>query len=442
LPQTIPKEEIEQFIAPTQAEGPLRIFGNQRYALYFFGQLISWIGTWMQEVALCWFAYNLTKSPFLLAAVGASTQIPSLFIMPFAGVIADRINRHKILIATQALAGLQASILAYLTLTGQAQVWHLISLGLVLGVVTAFDIPARKAFVNDLVDNRSDLPAAIAMNSSLIHITRLIGPALAGFIVATWGEGICFAINAISYIAAIASLLFIKGHFSSEKIEKPSVVDELKEGLTYVSKSANIRVLIAMFGTFGMGAMAYVMLLPVYVKEIHGDSNTLGYLMSASAVGSLAGTLVLANRKSVAGLGRWVVASCFLFSFALIGFSFIGNFWIALAVLPVMGALMMLMMTSCSTILQTVVERNKMGRVMSLFSMAMMVGLPIGSLIGGATAERFGLHNAILGSGIYCLFISAIFTSQIQKLRKEMPLLYMKSENLMKASMDVRPRRY
>lgn len=388
--------------------GPFRIFANSRYSLYFGGQLVSFVGTWMQQVALAWYTYELTKSPFLLAVVGVSAQLPSLLIMPFAGVLADRLNRHKIIITTQVLAMVQASVLAYLTLTHQVAVPHLIILGICAGIINSFDMPSRSAFVINLV-SKDELPAAVAMNSSLMNVTRLIGPALAGFIVAAWGAGICFLLNALSYFAVIIALLLIRGDFRPKPKEKRGVIEELKEGLAYTYRTKPLRSVLLLVSVLGLGASAYMLLLPVFVKQIGGEAQTLGYLMAASAAGSLTGTLTLASLKSTKGLGKWVVGSSFLFALALIGFSFIKSFWPAVFAIAFIGATMMLMMAVCSTILQSEVEEDKRGRVMSLFAMSFMGTAPLGGMISGYVADHIGFHATVMGCGVYCLIVAALF---------------------------------
>lgn len=425
-------------IAPQKTEGGgssgfFSIFKNKNYALYFAGQFISLVGTWMQMVALSWFTYKVTNSPLLLAVVGASSQLPSLVVMPFAGVFADRLDRKKVIVVVQILSMIEASLLAFLTMTNQVQVWHLIALGVFAGVISAFDMPTRSAFVFDLVDNKEDLPAAIAMNSTLMNVTRLIGPALAGFIVAAVGTGVCFLLNAASYIPVIAALLLIRTKAKTEfesiesaksSNEKKTIFAELKVGLDYVAKTRSVRQLIVHLGIFGIGGMAYAMLLPVFVHKINGDSNTLGYLMSGSAIGSLCATLALASRKSVVGLSRWITVSSFAFSILLIGFSFVNSFWPAMCVLAAIGACMMLQMASINTILQTIVEEDKRGRVMSLFTMAFMGAAPIGSLGAGALANNIGLSNTLLLCGIYCFVVSLFFLRALPQWRKETRPIY------------------
>lgn len=411
------------------SRNPFRVFRNRQYALYFGGQLVSQVGTWMQQIALSWLTYKLTQSAFMLALVGVSSQLPSLLVMPFAGVLSDRFNRHRMLVATQCFAMAQATTLAWLTLSGALQVWHLVALGLVMGVVNAFDMPVRSAFVGDMVTDKADLPAAIAMNSSLMNVSRLLGPAIAGFVVAALGEGMCFAINAGSYVAVIAALLLIRGDFSpAARLARAAVAAggaplgvfaSLKEGVQYAARTTPIRAPILLLAVFGFGGMAYAMLMPVFVKSIGGDANTLGYLSSASALGSVLGTAFLATRKSVVGMGKLALIASFAYALALFGFGFAHSLWSALPVLVCLGAAMMLQMGCCNTILQSVVDEDKRGRVMSLFTMAFMATIPLGSLVGGAIASRFGFHAMVFACAGYCLLVALAFASQVPRLRRE-----------------------
>jgi MFS family permease len=399
-------------------QGALRVFSNPRYCLYFGGQLISQSGTWMQAVATSWLAYKMTGSAFLLAAVGMSSQLPALLVMPLAGVLVDRFNRHKVVIITQAVAMVQAAVLAALTLTHQLHLWHLIVLGIWSGIVAGFDMPSRSAFVIGLVESKADLPATIAMNSSLMNVTRLIGPAIAGFIVSSMGEGMCFLLNSVSYIAVIVALLFIRGNFAppSDRASS-SILHEIEDGFRYVWSTQPLRALLLMLATFGLGGMAYMLLLPVFVKQIGGNANTLGYMMSASAVGSLAGALLLAQRGTVVGLGKWISRASFGFSAGLLAFSLINSFWPAVIILAFMGFNMMIQMASTNTILQALVHDAKRGRVMSMFAMAFMGSAPIGSLICGVFINHFGFSTTIAGCGFYCLFVAAGWAFYLPRLR-------------------------
>ena len=408
-----------------RSSNPFRVFSNRDYSLYFGGQLVSQVGTWMQQIALSWLTYKLTGSALMLAIVGVSGQLPALLVMPLAGVLSDRFNRHRIIVLTQVCAMAQASGLAFLTLSHRLQIWHLIALGIVMGVINAFDMPVRSAFVVSMVKRKQDLPAAIAMNSSLMNVSRLLGPAIAGFVVAALGEGMCFAINAASYVAVIVALLFIRGNFDpTPRTQRGSVLAELKDGLLYAARTTPIRAPILLLAIFGFGGMAYAMLLPVFVKSIAGNANTLGYLSSASAFGSVLGTAFLATRKSVIGLGRLALASSFIYAAALFVFGFANSLWFALPALSVLGAAMMLQMGCCNTILQSVVEEDKRGRVMSLFTMAFMATVPLGSLAGGAIASRFGFHAMVFACSGYCFLVALLFAHHMPRLRRETRPIY------------------
>jgi MFS family permease len=411
--------------AGERRRNPFRVLATRNYGLYFGGQLVSQVGTWMQQIALGWLTYKLTGSAMMLAVVGVSSQLPALLVMPFAGVLSDRFNRHRILLCTQLAALLQASVLAALTLSGALQVWHLVGLGLLMGVITAFDMPVRSAFVSTLVAKREDLPAAIAMNSSLMNVSRLLGPALAGFVVATLGEGACFAINAVSYVAVLSALFLIRGDFRPmPRAQESTVIEELYEGLRYAFAIVPIRAPIMLLALFGFGGMAYATLLPVFVHDIGGDANTLGYLSSASAAGSILGTAVVATRRSVLGMGRLAVAACFAYACALFVFGFAGSLASALPVLVALGAAMMLQLGCCNTILQSVVEEDKRGRVMSLFTMAFMATVPLGALCAGAIVTHFGFHAMIFASAGWCALVALAFTHQMPRLRRETRAVY------------------
>jgi MFS family permease len=270
-----------------------------------------------------------------------------------------------------------------------------------------------------------------------MNVSRLLGPAIAGFVVAALGEGICFLLNALSYVAVIVALLMIKGNFAPRE-DKPhqSVITELKDGFSYTMNSSPIRAIISLMALFGLGSMAYSVLMPVYVKELHGDANMLGYLMAASAFGSLVGTLVLASRKGILGLGKWIAVSSVLFSLCLIAFSFVHSFWLAMAVLAVMGAMLMVNFAACSTILQAVVHDEKRGRVMSLFTLSFMGSTPIGSLTAGAVADRVGFSTTIMLCGVYCLIVAGLFAVRLPKLRREARPIYIE-RGLLRAEEEV-----
>jgi MFS family permease len=421
----------------SQGSNPLRVLASRDYALYFGGQLVSQVGTWMQQIALSWLTYKLTNSPLMLAVVGVSSQLPALLVMPFAGVLSDRFNRHRILKFTQFAALLQAATLATLTLTHQLQVWHLVALGLAMGVITAFDMPVRSAFVTTLIEKREDLPAAIAMNSSLMNVSRLLGPAVAGFVVAALGEGACFAINAASYVAVLAALFLIRGDFSPVPRAQPgNVLEELKEGVRYAFGIVPIRAPILLLALFGFGGMAYATLLPVFVTDIGGNANTLGYLSSASAAGSILGTVVVATRPSVIGMGRLAIIACFVYACGLFVFGFAHSLATALPVLLVLGAAQMLQLGCCNTILQSVVEEEKRGRVMSLFTTAFMATVPLGALCAGSIATHFGFAAMVWCCAGWCALVALAFMQQMPRLRRETRRVYVQ-RGLLEAEEEV-----
>lgn len=386
-----------------------RSLQHRNYQLYFSGQLVSLIGTWMQQLALSWLTYRLTSSPLLLGAVAFATTAPSFFVGPFAGVLSDRVNRHKLLIGTQVAAMVLALVLAALTFFGHIQLWHIIVLGILTGFVNAVDMPTRQAFVTDLVVDKNDLPNAIALNSSLINLTRLIGPAIAGGVIATLGEGVCFLVNGVSYIAVIAALAAMKFEPRPAAPRKSGgVIEHMKEGFTYAFQSAPIRTLLIISAVTSISAMPLSTLMPALVKQTyHGGADVLGWLMSASAVGSLVGTVLLASRTGMRGIGQWLCAAMVLFSAGLMTFAFTTNLYAAMFLIAIIGLGMMFQLSATNTILQTLVEEDKRGRVMSIYTMCFMGMMPLGSLIAGAAASTVGVPVTLFSSGFICLMLSA-----------------------------------
>ena len=333
-----------------------RTLRYRNYRLFFSGQLVSLIGTWMQQVALTWLVYRLTNSPFLLGVVGFVGQMPMFLLGPFAGVLADRANRHRIIILTQTLSMVQATVLAILTLTGNITVAHIIILSIFIGLVNAFDMPTRQSFLLDMIESREDLPNAIALNSSMFNGARLLGPSIAGLVIAAIGEGLCFLLNAVSYVAVIAALLAMKVTQRHLKNRKPrKVLEGFTEGFHYAFGFSPIRNILLLLALVSMMGMPYAVLMPVYARDIlHGGPHTLGFLMGATGVGALAGALSLASRKSVVGLGRWIPLAAGTFGVGLIAFSFSRTLWLSMILLFVVGAGMMVQMASSNTIIQTI----------------------------------------------------------------------------------------
>ena len=401
----------------------------RNYRLFFAGQSISLIGTWIQRIAMPWLVYDLTKSVFLLGLVGFVGQVPTFLISPFAGVLTDRWNRYYILLATQVLAMLQASILTWLVFTHSIEVWHIILLSAFLGCVNAFDIPARQSFVIQMVDKKEDLGNAIALNSSMVNGARLRGPSLAGILIATTGEGICFLINAISYIFVLWSLLLMRVAPHEKKENGKPVWKELKEGFSYTFGFVPIKYTIFLLALVSLMGMPYTVLMPVYAKEIlHGGSHTFGFLIGASGMGALTGALYLASRKNITGLDKLIPWAAVIFGTGLILFSFSNIFVLSLGVLVIVGLGMMLQMASSNTLLQTIVEDDKRGRVMSFYTMAFMGTAPFGSLLAGSSAKFIGVTNTILGGGVSCILGALLFSRKLPEIKKALLQTSIKSK--------------
>src|SRR4030043_1706062 len=357
---------------------------SRNYRLFFIGQSVSLVGTWMQVIAISWLVYDLTDSALLLGLVGFFSQVPSFFITPFSGVLVDRWNRHRILIATQALSMIQAFILAFLTLSGKITILQVILLSLGLGLVNAFDMPARQAFVVEMVEKRSDLANAIALNSSMVNSARLIGPAVAGILVAIVGEGFCFLINGISFMSVIAVLLAMKIKKIPKNKYSNKIAKDIKEGFRYAFGFVPIRSILLFLGLISLIGMPYTVLMPIFAKDIlHGGPNFLGFLMASSGIGALVGGIYLASRRTVLGLGKILTAAPGIFGLSLIIFSVSKNLWLSLSMMLISGFGMIIHIASTNTILQTITEDDKRGRVMSFFTMAFMGMLPFGNLMAG-----------------------------------------------------------
>jgi MFS family permease len=401
-----------------------RALYHRNYRLFFGGQGISLIGTWMQQIAMSWLVYHLTNSAFLLGVVGFSSQICSFIFSPFAGVFSDRWNRHHMLVATQTFAMIQALILAFLTLTHRVTINQIILLSIVLGLVNAFDMPTRQSFVVEMVERREDLGNAIALNSFLFNGARLVGPSIAGIFISLLGEGMCFLVNGISFLAVIIALLAMKIQSAKKDPEKTRVLKRLKEGFIYAYGFLPIRNILLMLGWTSLVGMAYTTLMPVFAKDIlHGNSQTFGFLMAASGMGAAIGAIYLASRKSVIGLLRIIGVASGIFGLSLIAFSFSHNLWLSLILMLLVGFGMMVQMASSNTVLQTVVDDTKRGRVMSLYAMSFLMG-PFGSLLGGSLASKIGAPYTIIISGASCLLGSFLFIKKLPSLRRMIRPIY------------------
>jgi MFS family permease len=382
----------------------------------------------MQQVAMSWLVYRLTGSAMLLGVVGFTSQIPTIFISPVAGVLADRWDRRRLLLVTQSLALLQATFLALVVLTGIVQVWQIILLSLTLGIINAFDIPARQSFVVQMVDQREDLGNAIALNSSMVNGARLVGPAIAGLLVASVGEGICFVLNAASYLAVIVALAAMRiPPASPRQSSRRHILHELREGFMYAYSFGPIRGILLLLALVSLMGMPYSVLAPVFAKDIlHGGAHTFGFLMTGAGSGALVGTLYLASRKSVRGLGRVIVRATILFALGIAAFALSDNFLLSLASLALAGFGGMTLVASCNTVLQTILDEDKRGRVMSFFTMAFIGVAPFGSLGAGSMAGILGPRNTLLLGSAGCLIGAAIFARHLPRIREKVRPIYLR----------------
>jgi MFS family permease len=397
----------------------VRAFRHRNYRLFFTGQLISLVGTWMQSVAESWLVYRLTGSSALLGLSSFATQIPVFLFATIGGIVADRSNRHRIIVITQTASMIMPLVLAALTLTGRVKVWHVFALAGCLGVVNAFDIPARQAFLVEMV-GRDDLINAIALNSSMVNGARVVGPAIAGLLVAAVGEGWCFLLNGISYIAVIAGLLMMKVPARPRAAAGQGALRETIEGFRFVVKAAPVRALLELLGIASFSGMPYAVLMPVFAESIlHGGPKALGLLMGASGFGALCGALALASRRGLSGLGHWVAFSAMSFGAALILFSASRVLWLSALLLIPVGASMMVQMASSNTLIQAMVPDALRGRVMAVYSMMFMGMAPFGALFAGSVAERLGAPRTVAIGGVVCILSAAFFALRLPVLRVE-----------------------
>jgi MFS family permease len=390
----------------------------RNYRLFFSGQSISLIGTWMQRIAMPWLVYNMTGSALLLGIVSFAGQIPTFLLAPVAGVLTDRWNRYHVLIVTQIISMIQAFILAWLCLAGLIQIWHIVVLSAGLGCINAFDVPSRQSFVIDMVGKKEDLGNAIALNSLMFNGARLIGPSVAGILLATTSEGVCFLLNAVSYFFVIGSLLMMKIDIKAARNKKSEILKELKEGLDYAFGFSPIRHLLILLGLVSLTGMSYSVLMPVFAKEILlGGPHTYGFLMGGAGFGALLGALFLASRETVLKLGRIIPAAAILFGTGLIILSLTRLFSLSLILMAFVGMGLMLQTAASNTILQTITEDDKRGRVMSFYTMAVMGTAPFGSLLAGGLAKVIGTPGTIFTGGIITIIGALFFLRKLPDLK-------------------------
>lgn len=403
----------------------LRALRSPNFRLFFGGQSVSLIGTWITRVATSWLVYRLTGSAAMLGIVGFAGQIPTFILAPFAGVWVDRLNRYRVLVATQVAAMVQSFALAALALSGHIKIWHVIALGAVQGVINALDTPARQALLVDLVEDREMLPNAIALNSSMVNGARLIGPSIAGIVIAAVGEGWCFLADGISYLAVIASLLMMRFTPRQAPRRDTNVMQELAEGFRYAFGFRPIRAVLLLLALVSLMGMPYTVLMPVIAAEtLHGGPHTLGFLMGASGIGALCGALYLASRNSVLGLGRIVPLASALFGIGLFFFGLSRWEPLSMALMLATGAGFMVQMAASNTILQTIVREEMRGRVMAFYTMAFMGTAPFGSLLAGGLAARIGAPQTILFGGIACVLGAIVFGRVLPELRRQVRPIY------------------
>lgn len=403
----------------------LRALRSRNYRLFFTGQTVSLIGTWMTRVATSWLVYRLTNSAWLLGLTAFMGQIPAFFLAPLAGVWLDRWNKHRTLVATQVLAMIQSFALAALALTGTINIWWIIFLGFAQGMINAFDMPARQSFVIEMIEERADLSNAIALNSSMVNGTRLAGPAIAGLVIAAVGEGWCFFIDGVSYIAVIISLLAMRFAVPLAARPRKRVWEEMHEGWRYVTGSSAIRSILLLLALVSTIGMPYTVLIPIMAGSVlRGGPHTMGFLMAMSGVGALGSAIALALRRTVVGLGRMIGISTAVFGGGLIAFGASRWVWLSMLMMIATGFGMMQQMAASNTILQTIAEDDKRGRVMSFYTFAILGVTPIGSLLAGAVAARFGAPTTLALCGICCLAGSAWFFRQLPEIRRIIRPIY------------------
>jgi len=401
-----------------------RALRSRNYRLFFAGQGISLIGTWMQRTAMGWFVYRITDSALLLGSVDFAGQLAAVAVGPVAGMVADNVDRRRLIVITQILAMVQATTLAVLVLTDTIQVWHLFALGIMLGIINGFDMPARQALVVELIDDKADLPNAIALNSTIFNGARLIGPSVAGFLVLVVGEGVCFAINAASYVAVLAALLAMRLTPRERPAQTRRLMSGLKEGLRYALRSVPIRNALLLNGIMNLAGTPYMALMPVIAKTVlKGGPQTMGALVSSAGVGALCGAIYLASRRGTSGLPRLMVVACTSFSLGIILLSQSRWLLVSMALMVFAGFGMIVQIASANTLIQTAVDDDKRGRVMSLHMISFMGTAPFGSLWGGAAATHIGAPTTLLIGGCICLLGALLFATQLPRMiEAERPL--------------------
>jgi MFS family permease len=406
-----------------------RALRHRNFKLFFFGQGISVIGTWMTRLATSWLVYRLTHSALLLGVVSFAGQIVAFVLGPFAGVVVERLNRRKLLVWTQAAAAVQSLALAALTLTHVITLWEIIALIAFQGLINAFDMPGRQSFLVQMVEDRDDLSNAIAINSSMANGARLIGPAIAGLVIAAVGEGWCFLIDGLSYFAVIASLLLMRIRPKGPDVRRNALgmLEQMREGWDYVRTFRPIRTILLMFALLSLMGWPYSVLLPIFAGQVlHGGAHTLGWLTGASGIGALVSGISLTVRKSVVGLARMLQIAGALLGGALILFGLSHTLWLSLVLMVFVGFGLMQGAAVSNTIIQSLVPEDKRARVMGYYTMAFFGSAPFGSLLAGALAHRIGAPHTVIITGACCVAGSLWFTLDLPKVDAVMRPIYQK----------------
>ncbi len=406
----------------------LRALASRNYRLFFGGQVVSLIGTWMTTTATNWLVYRLTGSALLLGMIAFASQVPAFLLGPFAGIAVDRWDRHRLLVMTQTISMVQSLVFAALVLSGRITIGWIVALSTVQGLVNAFDMPGRQAFLHTMIENKEDLGNAIALNSSMVNLARLLGPSIAGVVIATLGEGWCFLIDGVSYIAVLVALLRMR-IVRSDAAPPPrrSAMQQFTEGLRYAFGFGPIRSIIFLLAVVSLVGVPYSVLMPVFATNVfHGGPHTLGILMASSGCGALLGALWLAGRRSILGLGRVIPSASILFGMGLIAFSFAHVLWLAIPCLVVAGFGFMVQMASSNTVIQTIVDDEKRGRVMSFYMMAFLGTAPFGSLLAGWLSSRIGAGHTLLAGGVCCIAAGLWFARSLPAIRAAVRPIYVR----------------
>ncbi len=421
----LPSPTAPPAAAPRDFSHVWRALRHHDFRLFVVGQSISLIGTWMTRIATAWLVYQLTRSSLLLGTVGFAGQIPTFLLAPLAGVLVDRLDRRQVLLWTQALAMLQSLALAWLTLSHRITIAEVLALSVFQGVINAFDMPARQSFLVQMVEDRADLSNAIAINSSMVNLARLVGPSLAGLVIAASSEGWCFLLDGISYVAVIVSLLLMRVRVARAPRGTSSLIAQMREGWTYVSTFVPVRTILLLFAIISLMGMPYVVLMPIFAAQVlHGGPHTLGFLMGAAGVGAVVSALSLVVRRSVRGLTKMLPIAALLFGTSLVLFGLSRVLWLSLLLMLVTGFGMMQGLTASNTIIQTLVPEDKRGRVMSYYTAAFVGMAPFGSLLAGALASRIGAPRTVMVTGSCCIVGAVWFWSRLTAIRTDIRPIY------------------